>query len=174
MSDATERAARVKLVVFDVDGVLTDGRLYYGPEGEERKAFFSRDGHGLELLREFGVEVGVISGRESGAVGARMHALGIRHVYQGRGDKLAAFEELLRILTLADRDACYVGDDILDLPPMMRAGLAVAVADAHPLVREHAHWRTPSPGGRGAAREVCELVLRARGQLDAAYARYLA
>ncbi|NIW86620.1 MAG: HAD-IIIA family hydrolase [Gammaproteobacteria bacterium] len=173
MTDATHRAARVRLVIFDVDGVLTDGRLYYGPDGEEYKAFFSRDGYGLRLLRRSGVEIGVISGRDSRAVDARMGSLGIQHVYQGRLEKLEAFEQLLGGLGLADEQACYVGDDVLDLPPMTRAGLAVAVADAHPLVLEHAHWRTPSPGGRGAGRDVCEFILRAQGRLDDLYARYL-
>ncbi len=174
MTDAAQRAARVKFVIFDVDGVLTDGRLYYGPQGEEYKAFFSRDGFGLRLLRRGGLEVGVISGREAKAVDARMASLDIRHVYQGRLEKLEAFDELIGGLGLADEQVCYVGDDVLDLPPMARAGLAVAVADAHPLVLERAHWRTPSAGGRGAGRDVCEFILRAQGRLDALYAQYLA
>lgn len=173
MTDVTQRAARVRLVIFDVDGVLTDGRLYYGPDGEEYKAFFSRDGFGLKLLRDSGVEIGVISGRDSRAVDARMASLGIRHVYQGRRAKLEAFEGLLGGVGVSDDETCYVGDDVLDLPPMARAGLAVAVADAHPLVLEHAHWRTPNRGGRGAGRDVCELILRAQDRLDDLYAPYL-
>jgi 3-deoxy-D-manno-octulosonate 8-phosphate phosphatase (KDO 8-P phosphatase) len=174
VQDPIERAAGIQVVVFDVDGVLTDGRLYYGPDGEEYKAFFSRDGYGLKLLRTSGVELGVISGRDSRAVRARMASLGIQHVYQGQEDKLAAFEDLLRTLGCAQEHACYVGDDLMDLPPMRRAGLAVAVADAHSMVAAHAHWQTPSPGGRGAAREVCEFILQAQGRLDELYSQHLA
>lgn len=173
MDDATERAARVKLAVFDVDGVLTDGRLYLGSGGEEYKVFFSRDGHGIKLLRAAGVEVAVISGRRALAVRERMESLGVERVYQGHDDKLPVFKRLLEDLGLAPEQSCYVGDDVQDIPPMRRAGFAVAVADAHPLVGERAHWRTPSGGGRGAAREVCEFILNAQGKLEPLYGRYL-
>ena len=158
-------AAKLRLVIFDVDGVLTDGRLYFTPDGQEFKGFHARDGHGIKLLQSTGVETAVISGRSSPAVGLRMESLGIRHVYQGRQDKREAFEELLAALALAPEQAAHVGDDLLDLPLMRRVGLAVAVADAHPGVREHAHWITALPGGAGAAREVCDLVMEAQGTL---------
>ena len=173
MKDVLERAARVRLVVFDVDGVLTDGSLFFGDDGEEYKAFHARDGQGMAMLREAGVEIGVISGRTSRAVTHRMSLLHVVHVYQGQQDKLAAFEDLLGKLGLTADQAAFVGDDVIDLPILRRAGLAIAVADAHPLVARHAHWKTPSAGGRGAGRDVCELILEAQGQLEALSQRYL-
>ena len=169
-----ERAARVRLLVFDVDGVLTDGRLLIGDNGVEYKAFHSRDGHGMKLLKDTGVELAVITGRRSRLVAERMASLGITHVHQGSTEKLPVFDELLAELGLEPVATAYVGDDVMDLPVMARAGLAVAVADAHPLVREHAHWCTPSPGGRGAAREVCDLIMSAQGTLEAVHREYLA
>ncbi len=168
-----ERAARVRLVIFDVDGVLTDGSLYIGDDGNEYKAFNARDGHGIVMLRESGVELAVISGRRSEVVRLRMEGLGVAHVYQGRREKLPAYEELTRILSLEDAAVAYVGDDVIDLPVMRRVGLAIAVADAHPLVRQHAHWCTDATGGRGAAREVCERIMAAQGTLEAAMRHYL-
>jgi 3-deoxy-D-manno-octulosonate 8-phosphate phosphatase (KDO 8-P phosphatase) len=173
MKDIFDKASRVRLVVFDVDGVLTDGSLYLGDDGQEYKAFHSRDGHGMAMLREAGVEIGIITGRTSQVVVHRMASLGIEHVYQGRRDKLPAFEDLLGKLGLSADEVAFVGDDVVDLPILVRAGLAIAVADAHPLVLRHAHWQTPRPGGRGAARDVCELILEARGQLDELLRRYL-
>ncbi len=174
MQDVQQRAAQVRLVVFDVDGVLTDGRLYYTDDGLELKAFHSRDGHGMKLLMNSGVELAIITARTSPTVTRRMESLGIRHVYQGRLEKLPAFEELIQELGLTPEQAAYVGDDIVDLPVMTRVGLAVAVADAHPLVKRHAHWQTAHPGGRGAARDVCELIMEAQGTLEAQFAPYLA
>ncbi len=174
MQDVQQRAAQVRLVVFDVDGVLTDGRLYYTDDGLELKAFHSRDGHGMKLLMNSGVELAIITARTSPTVTRRMESLGIRHVYQGRLEKLPAFEELIQELGLTPEQAAYVGDDIVDLPVMARVGLAVAVADAHPLVKRHAHWQTTHPGGRGAARDVCELIMEAQGTLEAQFAPYLA
>ena len=168
-----ERAARVQVVIFDVDGVLTDGGLFIDTEGREHKVFHSRDGHGLKMLQETGVAVAVISGRSSPAVSHRMAGLGIEHVYQGQQNKLPAFQTLLEALALAPAQAAYVGDDVVDLPVMRRVGLAVAVQDAHELVRRQAHWVTSRPGGRGAAREVCELIMQAQGHLDAFLDRYL-
>ena len=173
MKDIFDKASRVRLVVFDVDGVLTDGSLYLGDDGQEYKAFHSRDGHGMAMLREAGVEIGIITGRTSQVVVHRMASLGVEHVYQGRREKLPAFEDLLSKLGFSADEVAFVGDDVVDLPILVRAGLAIAVADAHPLVLRHAHWQTPSPGGRGAARDVCELILEARGQLDALLRRYL-
>ncbi len=173
MQDILEKAARVQLVVFDVDGVLTDGSLYIGDDGQEYKAFHSRDGHGMKLLKEAGVEIGIITGRTSRVVEHRMASLGIEHVYQGQLEKLPAFQDLTRKLELAPQNVAYVGDDVVDLPIMVRVGLAIAVADAHPMVTRHAHWQTASSGGRGAARDVCELILDARSGLQDVFSRYL-
>jgi len=173
MKDVLEKAARIRLVLFDVDGVLTDGSLYLGDDGQEYKAFHSRDGHGMAMLKEAGVDIGIITGRTSQVVVHRMASLGIVHVYQGQRDKLPAFEALLAKLGISSDEVAFVGDDVVDLPILTRVGLAIAVADAHPLVVRHAHWRTPNPGGRGAARDVCELILEARDQLDALLRRYL-
>jgi 3-deoxy-D-manno-octulosonate 8-phosphate phosphatase (KDO 8-P phosphatase) len=173
MRDILERASRIRLAIFDVDGVLTDGSLFIGDDGQEYKAFNSRDGHGMTMLRQTGVTLAIITGRSSEVVRIRMTSLGINHVYQGIQDKLMAYEELKQSLNLTDEAIAYVGDDVVDLPVLRRAGLAVAVADAHPLVQRHAHWRTASPGGRGAARDLCELLMEAQGTLDAMMARYL-
>ena len=173
MQDILDRAARTELVVFDVYGVLTDGSLYLGDDGQEYKAFHSRDGHGMKMLKQAGVEIGIITGRTSQVVAHRMESLGIVHVYQGQLNKLPAFDDLVGKLGLERGAVAYVGDDVVDLPIMTRVGLAIAVADAHPLVARHAHWRTPNPGGRGAARDVCELILEARQGVGAMFARYL-
>ena len=173
MQDILVKAAQIRLVVFDVDGVLTDGSLYYDAEGRELKAFNSRDGHGIKMLQESGVEIAIITGRTSKTVEHRMHNLGIRHVYQGRQDKLPAYEELRDKLQLQDEQVAYVGDDVVDLPVMCRTGFAVAVQDAHDLVKKHAHWLTTHAGGRGAARDVCELIMEAQGTLTSILARYL-
>lgn len=173
MQDILEKAKQIKLVVFDVDGVLTDGSLYLGDDGLEYKAFFSRDGHGMKMLQATGVEIGIITGRTSKVVEVRMASLGIEQVYQGRLDKLSAYEDLLAKRQLDHRHIAFVGDDVVDLPVMLRAGLAIAVQDAHPLVKQHAHWQTPSSGGRGAGRDVCELIMEAQGTLDEQLRKYL-
>ncbi len=173
MQDILEKAARVKLVIFDVDGVLTDGSLYLGDDGQEYKAFHSHDGHGMKLLQKAGVSIGIITARTSKVVEHRMASLGIEHVYQGQLEKLPAFLDLAEKLDLAPEAVAYVGDDVVDLPIMVRVGLAIAVADAHPLVARHAHWQTANPGGRGAARDVCELILDARGLLEDLYRKYV-
>lgn len=166
MQEVMARAAAVRLAIFDVDGVLTDGGLYFDEAGRENKVFHSRDGHGLKMLQRGGVELAVISGRRTEAVTHRMSGLGISHVYQGHQDKLPPFEELLGKLALSPHQVAYVGDDVVDLPILLRVGLAVAVQDAHPLVVRHCHWQTPTRGGRGAVREVCELILDAQGKLE--------
>jgi 3-deoxy-D-manno-octulosonate 8-phosphate phosphatase (KDO 8-P phosphatase) len=173
MQDILEKAAQIRLVIFDVDGVLTDGSLYLGDDGQEYKAFNSRDGHGMKMLQATGVEIGIITGRTSQVVQHRMDGLGIRHVYQGKQEKLPAFEELVAKLGLPPHQVAYVGDDVVDLPVMRRVGLAIAVQDAAPLVKQHAHWTTDHGGGRGAARDVCELIMRAQGTLDAQLQHYL-
>ncbi len=173
MQDILDKAAHIRLVIFDVDGVLTDGGLHFDEQGQENKVFHSRDGHGLKMLQQGGVELAIISGRRSEAVTHRMNGLGIHHVYQGQRDKLPAYRELLASLDVVPTQVAYVGDDVVDLPIMLRVGLAVAVADAHDLVKKHAHWQTTHPGGRGAARDVCELILEAQGKLDGLLAHYL-
>ncbi len=173
MKDILARAARIRLLIFDVDGVLTDGSLYLGDDGQEYKAFHSRDGHGIKMLQASGVQVAVITGRTSQVVLHRMDNLGVTHVYQGQEDKRVALQDLLAKLAVAADEAAYVGDDVVDLPVMRRVGLAIAVQDAHPTVKQHAHWQTPSRGGRGAARDVCELLLEAQGKLDSELEKYL-
>jgi 3-deoxy-D-manno-octulosonate 8-phosphate phosphatase (KDO 8-P phosphatase) len=167
------RAADIRLAVFDVDGVLTDGGLLLGPTGEEYKVFHVHDGLGLVMLRESGLKVAVISSRSAPVVAERMAALGIEHVFQGRDDKRAALLDLAERLGVSPAAIAYTGDDLVDLPAMAAAGLSIAVADAHPRVRESAHWVTQKPGGRGAAREVCEMLLEAQGLLQARFARYV-
>ena len=172
MQDIRERAAQVRLLIFDVDGVLTDGSLFLGDDGQEYKAFNSRDGHGMVMLQESGVRLAVITGRTSNVVQMRMASLGITDVYQGYRQKLPAYEELRARLSLEHGQIAYVGDDVVDLPIMHRVGLAIAVGDAQPLVRQHAHWCTQAHGGRGAAREVCELIMDAQGHLERLLAAY--
>jgi 3-deoxy-D-manno-octulosonate 8-phosphate phosphatase (KDO 8-P phosphatase) len=173
MKDILAKATQIKLVVFDVDGVLTDGSLFVGDDGQEYKAFHSRDGLGMKLLRKSGVEVGIITARTSEVVKHRMENLDIQHVYQGRLDKLPALQELLAKLGLSFEQTAYVGDDVVDLPVMRQVGLAIAVQDAHPLAKQHAHWQTPHGGGRGAARDVCELIMEAQNTLDSQLTSFL-
>ena len=165
-ADLLARAAKIRLAVFDVDGTLTDGRLWYGEDGRETKVFHVHDGLGLKLLQTHGVQVALITARISHPVALRAEELKIAHVYQGQSDKLACFLELLEALGLTPEQAAFIGDDLPDLRPMGQAGLAVAVANAHPWVAERAHWRTSKDGGLGAAREVCDLILLAQGQAD--------
>jgi 3-deoxy-D-manno-octulosonate 8-phosphate phosphatase (KDO 8-P phosphatase) len=173
MKDLNEKAARIRLLIFDVDGVLTDGSLFVGDDGQEYKAFNSRDGHGIKMLQKYGVEIAIITGRTSQVVEHRMANLGITHIYQGKLDKLPAYEELRKKLGISPEETAYVGDDVVDLPVMRRVGLAIAVQDAHPLVRQHSHWQTPSTGGRGAARDVCEMLMEAKGVLQEELGHYL-
>jgi 3-deoxy-D-manno-octulosonate 8-phosphate phosphatase (KDO 8-P phosphatase) len=173
MKDILDKAARIRLLIFDVDGVLTDGSLFVGDDGQEYKAFNSRDGHGIKMLQKHGVIVGIITGRTSRVVEHRMANLGVTHVYQGKLEKLPAFEELAGKLGIDPQETAYVGDDVVDLPVMRRVGLAIAVQDAHPLVVRHSHWQTPRAGGRGAARDVCEMLMEARGVLKQELDSYL-
>jgi 3-deoxy-D-manno-octulosonate 8-phosphate phosphatase (KDO 8-P phosphatase) len=167
------RARPIKLLLFDVDGVLTDGRLYLDNRGEEYKAFSSRDGHGLKMLQRNGVEVGIITGRTSEIVGHRTKELGIRHVRQGCADKLPVYEEMVRELGLSHEQVGFVGDDVVDLPIMLRVGLALCPRDAHFLVQRHSHWVTPNEGGRGCARDACELLMLAHGTYRDEMLRYV-
>jgi 3-deoxy-D-manno-octulosonate 8-phosphate phosphatase (KDO 8-P phosphatase) len=173
MATVLERARRIRLVSFDVDGVLTDGRIHLAGDGSELKVFHVRDGHGIKLLGQAGIECAIISGRRSPAVARRMRELGVRHLYQGVADKVAALSALLAKLELTLEQVAHVGDDVPDLPLMRRVGLAVAVQDADPLVKRHAHWQTGKAGGKGAAREVCELVLDAQDRLQPLLDDYL-
>lgn len=166
MRDIIEKAKSTELVIFDVDGVLTDGSLFLGDDGQEYKAFHSRDGHGMVMLMQSGVKIAIITGRSSDVVRIRMESLGIEHVFQGHRDKLPPYLDLKVQLGIDDEHIAYVGDDVVDLPIMRRVGLAIAVQDAHPLVKQHAHWQTPHGGGRGAARDVCELIMEAQGKLQ--------
>ena len=162
MDAVLERARRVRLLVLDVDGVLTDGRLFLSATGEEVKVFHVRDGSGLVAVRRAGIEVAIVSGRDSPAVTRRAAELGIRHVHQGVADKGQELDRLLAELGVDAAETACVGDDTPDLPMLRRAGLAIGVSDAHPALLEAAHWITRSPGGRGAVREVCDLLLSAR------------
>lgn len=167
LEEAIGRARGVRLAIFDVDGVLTDGTLYFGPSGEALKAFNTLDGHGLKMLQAGGVATAILSGRSSEAVSARARELGIAHVLQGAADKVAAFERLLADVGAQPAACAFVGDDLPDLEVMKRCGFAVAVANAVDGVKAIAHYVTRAPGGRGAVREFCELVLRAQGRLAA-------
>jgi 3-deoxy-D-manno-octulosonate 8-phosphate phosphatase (KDO 8-P phosphatase) len=173
VEEISQRAANIRLAVFDVDGVLTDGTLFIGDDGQEYKAFSTKDGHGLRMLQHYGVIIAIITGRDSKVVARRMAELGIEHVLQGHREKLPAFEQLLARLAISASETAYVGDDVVDIPVLRRVGLAIAVQDAHSLVKRHAHWTTANPGGRGAVREVCELILQAQGSLDEAMRHYL-
>jgi 3-deoxy-D-manno-octulosonate 8-phosphate phosphatase (KDO 8-P phosphatase) len=171
-SDALERARRVRLVVFDVDGVLTDGRLWYGPQGEALKAFHAFDGHGVKMLQQAGLHTAILSGRDMPAVVARARELAIPHVLQGVQDKRRAFEGLLRRLRVARAAAAYMGDDVVDLGVLERCGLACAPREAPEPVRSVAHCVPSAPAGGGAAREVCEFILEAQGKLARLLRRY--
>jgi 3-deoxy-D-manno-octulosonate 8-phosphate phosphatase (KDO 8-P phosphatase) len=174
MRDAVERARRVRVMLFDVDGVLTDGRLWYGPSGEEWKAFSVLDGHGIKLLGQSGVKVAFLSGRQSAAVAVRAAELGVLEVLQGVEDKRAAFEALLAKHAVTAAETGYMADDVVDLPVLRRCGFACAPREAHDMVRACAHYVAGAAAGAGAAREVCEFLMRARGTLQAMLERYLA
>lgn len=171
-TDARARAARVRLAVFDVDGVFTDGRLTFDENGIESKTFNVRDGLGVKLLMEAGVEVAVLSARRSSVVEKRMSDLGVSHVLQGAGKKLPVFEALARKLGYAEAECAYIGDDLIDMPVLSRVGFAAAVADAEPRVIACAHWCTRAAGGAGAVREFCEYILDAQGRLEAVIAAH--
>lgn len=166
MQDIISRIKNIKLVIFDVDGVLTDGSIIIGDDGEEYKTFNSRDGHGMKLLQYTGVAIAIITGRTSKAVEYRMNGLGIKHLYQGQHIKLPAFEELIERLALTADQCAYVGDDWVDLAIMKRVGLAVTVNDADDIMKQYAHWVTPANGGKGAARQVCELIMKGQVTLE--------
>lgn len=175
MIEAALGCARgVRLMIFDVDGVLTDGRIFYSDSGEEMKAFGTQDGHGIRMLMASGVSVAILTGRRSDVVSHRARNLGIVHVLQGVDDKRAAFLGLTASLHLEAAHCGYMGDDVVDLPVLTRCGFAATTREAPDVVRRHAHFVATQPAGAGAAREVCETVMRAQGTLEAAIAPYLA
>ena len=171
--DALARARRVRLVIFDVDGVLTDGRLWYTPQGDELKAFHAFDGHGVKLLLMAGLDTGIISGRDSPAVAKRAKELGIAHVMQAVEDKRKAFETMLRRSKVKRAATAYMGDDLVDLPVLSRCGFACAPHEAPEDVRRRAHYIASADAGHGAAREVCEFILEAQGKLGPILRRFL-
>jgi len=171
--DALERARRVKVMIFDVDGVLTDGRLWYGPAGEEIKAFHSFDGQGLKMLAASGVRLAILSARSSPAVATRAAELGIEHVVQGAGHKRESYEALLERLGLGRDASGYMGDDVGDVPVLARCGFACTTPQAPEEVRKRVHYVSASPAGGGAAREVCEYLMRAQGTLERVLEEYL-
>lgn len=169
-----EKAARIRLLALDVDGVLSDGRLFFAEDGQELKTFDTQDGHGIKMLQSAGIEVAIITGRTTQLVQRRAANLKIKHLLQGREDKLVALKELISELGYELEEVAYVGDDWPDLPAILASGLGVAVANAHSELRARADHVTTLTGGRGAVREVCDLLLQAQDRYDTALAPYLA
>ncbi|PKO53566.1 MAG: phenylphosphate carboxylase subunit delta [Betaproteobacteria bacterium HGW-Betaproteobacteria-20] len=167
------RLKNIKLLVLDVDGVMTDGGLTIGDDGQEYKTFHSHDGLGMKLLKATGVGLAIITGRTSNVVKKRAESTGVGHFYQGAEDKLVAFNDLMKASGLQASQCAFMGDDVVDLPPMLKCGLALAVPDSPPLVLQHAHYVTIKAGGRGAVREVCELIMQAQGTFDTQMAQFL-
>jgi 3-deoxy-D-manno-octulosonate 8-phosphate phosphatase (KDO 8-P phosphatase) len=172
-SEVEQRAARIKLLLMDCDGVLTDGRIWLFENGEEQKGFHTRDGLGIELLHRAGLRSGIISGRTSRAVETRARTLGMSFVIQGHENKVHAFADVLTQAGVTNDDVCFVGDDLNDIPLMLQSGLGVAVGDAASETRERAHYVTKAPGGFGAVREVIELILKSQGRWDDLIASYI-
>jgi 3-deoxy-D-manno-octulosonate 8-phosphate phosphatase (KDO 8-P phosphatase) len=166
-------ARQVRLLILDVDGVLTDGDLQFDNRGEEYKTFNSLDGHGIRMMLDCGIGIAVITGRKSAIVDHRMGELGVKHIYQGCRDKLAAFSELLRTTGLEPAQVAYVGDDLPDLPIMHRVGLSIAVQNAHAFVKQHCDWVTSTAGGSGAVREITDFILQSQSLLEEKQNGYL-
>jgi 3-deoxy-D-manno-octulosonate 8-phosphate phosphatase (KDO 8-P phosphatase) len=164
---AVAAARNIRMLLLDVDGVLTDGRLYYGESGEEYKSFNIKDGLGIKLLQRAGIEVGIITARKSSLVARRCRELGIKRVIQGRQDKMVALNELVKELNIAMRQIAYIGDDLPDLGPIKNVGLGMTVADANHVLKENALWCSQAPGGFGAVREAAEFILTAQDKLQA-------
>lgn len=169
-----EQLGKIRLLLLDVDGVMTDGRIIYDDRGGETKAFDVKDGHGIKLLQRAGIRVGIITGRQSAVVDRRAQELGIDLVYQGAKDKLAPFREILHKTGLKAEEVAYVGDDLPDLPVLRRVGFAATVADAMNEVKPHVHYVASRAGGRGAVREICDLLLKESGRWENVAARYFA
>ena len=171
--DIVERARRIKLLILDCDGVLTDGRIIMLPDGDETKAFDVKDGHAMVMAQRAGLRIAIISGRKSSVVRARATELGVAHLHEMAWVKMEPYETILSEERLTDDEVCFVGDDVVDIPLLRRAGLGVAVADAVVEARQHSHVVTTKPGGRGAVREVIEFILKAQNKWDDALARYI-
>lgn len=181
--EINRRARKIKLLLLDVDGVLTDGRIYYVPDPDagrtvagsflETKTFHSRDGLGIHFARQAGLKIGLLSGRASPVVQFRARELGIDYLREGAPEKVGPYREILAEARLTDEQACYVGDDLVDLPVLRRCGLAVGVGNGHPLLRRYVHYWTRAPGGAGAVREVIEVILKAQGKFDSILEGYL-
>lgn len=163
-----QRAAQIKLLICDVDGVMSDGIVYQGNAGEELKAFNVRDGYGIRCLLTSDIEVAIITGRRAKLLEDRCHTLGIKHLYQGQSNKRLAYQELLTQLSLNREQVAYIGDDLIDWPVMQDVGLSVAVADAHPLIVQRSDYTTRIAGGRGAVRELCDIILLAQDKFEKA------
>ncbi|GLS92187.1 3-deoxy-D-manno-octulosonate 8-phosphate phosphatase [Psychromonas marina] len=161
-----QRATQIKLLICDVDGVFSDGRIYLGNDGEELKAFHTKDGFGMKAIMQMGIEIAIITGRQSNIVENRMQALGVTHIMQGIEDKMSAYQSLLNKLNLTSNEVAYIGDDVVDLAVMQACGLGIAVFDAHPLVLQGADLITTTKGGFGAVREICDLFLQCHSQLN--------
>lgn len=173
-TELNTRASRIKLLLLDVDGVLTDGRLYFSNQGDEFKAFSTLDGHGIKMLQKSGVKVGIITGRTSNLVAKRASDLGITILVQGREDKWDALEEIRQSHPIELQDIAFMGDDWPDLTVMQRVGLALTPANGHFSVVERSHWQSKRRGGEGAVRDACDLIMQAQGTFDSILAPYLA
>ncbi len=171
-NDVLTRAKKIKCIAFDVDGVMTDGSLGIGDDGEEFKNFNSLDGLGMKLLKASGVQMAIITGRTSNVVKTRAESTGVVHFYQGVEDKLEAFQDLIAKMNLQNDEMAFMGDDVVDAPAMIRCGLAITVPTGHRLIKPHAHYITTAPAGRGAVREACELIMQAQGTLEAQLAPF--
>lgn len=167
-----ERAKRVKLVILDIDGVMTDGRIIYSIYGDELKFFDVTDGFGITLLRKAGIRTAIITAKKSRIVKMRARDMRINYVYQGFNEKLKALKKVLRKTRIKAEEVCFIGDDLIDLPVLKRVGFGVAVPNAMDEVRQHAHFTTSRSGGRGAVREICDLILKAQGKWDSATSKY--
>lgn len=173
MNEALKRASKIKLFIMDVDGVMTDGRIFITSTGEELKSFHTLDGLGLKMLQKTGVKLAIITGRDAPCVALRAKNLNIDHYFAGISDKQKIYQHLLNEMQLSDEQCAYIGDDIVDLPVMLHVGFAVAVNEAHQLVKEKAHYVTHASAGKGAVREACEFILEAQGNLSNALAEYI-
>lgn len=171
--ELTRRLKNIRLLILDVDGVMTDGGLTIGDDGQEYKTFHSHDGLGMKLLKATGVSLAIITGRTSNVVKKRAESTGVAHFYQGAEDKLVAFHDLMKTSSLKPEQCAFMGDDVVDLPPMLQCGLAIAVPDSPALLLERVHYVTRKAGGRGAVREVCELIMQAQGTFDAQMSQFL-
>ena len=173
MQNSHQSLQPVRLLIMDVDGVLTDGRIFITAQGEELKSFNALDGHGLKMLQKTGIKLAIITGRDAPCVALRAKGLGVDYYFAGIGDKLATFEALLQQTGLSAAQCAYIGDDVIDLPVMRRAGFAASVPEAPSFVKQYAHYVTQTGCGCGAVRELCELIMQAQGTFDAAMEPYL-